>query len=67
MFGKRFRRFKIAIKIYGANKVIYTPRALNQLKNIYDLGFSNFEICMAKTPMSFSDDDKKMDDQMILQ
>jgi len=51
---------KTAFKIYGANEVVYSSKALNQLKNINDLGFSKFEICMAKTPMSFSDDEKKI-------
>ncbi|MEC4050511.1 formate--tetrahydrofolate ligase [Flavobacterium sp. SUN046] len=50
----------IATKIYGADGVEYSVKAKNQLKNIKDLGFDNFPVCMAKTPKSLSDDDTKL-------
>lgn len=50
----------IATQIYGANGVEYSVKAKNQLKNIKDLGFDNFPVCMAKTPKSLSDDDTKL-------
>ena len=48
----------VAKEIYGANSVDYTPKAKSQLKNIKNLGFNKFAVCMAKTPVSFSDNDK---------
>ncbi len=48
----------VAKEIYGANSVEFSPKAKTQLKMINDLGFSHFSVCMAKTPASFSDNDK---------
>jgi formate--tetrahydrofolate ligase len=50
----------IAKEIYGANKVEFLPKAKTQLKLIQSLGFNHYPVCMAKTPASFSDDDKKI-------
>ena len=44
--------------IYGANSVEFSPKSKAQLKMINDLGFGHFSICMAKTPASFSDNEK---------
>ncbi len=49
----------IATEIYGAKSVAYSPKANTQLKHIHDLGFGKFPVCMAKTPKSLSDDEKK--------
>ncbi len=49
----------IATKIYGATSVEYSVKAKSQLQQIKDFGFSNFPVCMAKTPKSFSDDESK--------
>ncbi|WP_425392990.1 formate--tetrahydrofolate ligase [Ekhidna sp.] len=46
----------IAERIYGANKISYSPNAKKMLKRAEDLGFGEFPICMAKTQNSFSDD-----------
>ncbi len=46
----------VAKKIYGANQVVYTPRAERELKRIYALGYDKLPICIAKTPLSLSDD-----------
>ncbi len=47
---------KIATEIYGANRVIYTPKAEKDLKKIEKLGFNNLPVCIAKTNRSLSDD-----------
>ncbi|MFY8186780.1 MAG: formate--tetrahydrofolate ligase [Flavobacterium sp.] len=48
----------IAKEIYGASAVEFSPKSKNQLKMINELGFGHFSVCMAKTPASFSDNDK---------
>lgn len=50
----------IATSIYGAKQVAYSAKAKSQLKRINELGFNEFPVCMAKTPKSFSDDEKKI-------
>jgi formate--tetrahydrofolate ligase len=49
----------IALKIYGATNVEYTPKAKTQLKKIKSLGFDHMPVCIAKTPRSLSDDENK--------
>ena len=51
---------KIVTKVYGGKGVRLTPAAKRELKQLEELGFSNYPICMAKTQYSFSDDDKKL-------
>jgi len=46
----------IVRKIYHANGVTYTQRAKQNIKMMEELGFRNVPICIAKTPLSFSDD-----------
>ena len=48
----------VAKEIYGANSVEFSPKSKSQLKMINDLGFCHFSVCMAKTPASFSDNEK---------
>ena len=50
----------IAKQVYGAESVVYSQKAKNQLKTIYDLGFDKVPICMAKTPKSLTDDETKI-------
>ena len=50
----------VATKIYGANKVNYSSKALSQLKQINKLGFDKLPVCIVKTPKSLSDDEKKL-------
>lgn len=50
----------IAKEVYGAESVVYSQKAKNQLKTIYDLGFDKVPICMAKTPKSLTDDEIKI-------
>lgn len=46
----------IAKKIYGAEKVDFSPKAKRDLKTILDLGLEGLPICIAKTQKSLSDD-----------
>lgn len=48
----------IAKQIYGATSVKFTDSAIEKLKLINDLGYSNLPVCMAKTPKSLSDNPK---------
>ncbi len=50
----------IATEIYGASHVEYTAKAKIQLKQITNLGYQEFPVCIVKTPASFSDDEKKI-------
>ncbi len=49
---------KIAKTIYGAGEVAYAPEAIKKMKDLEEKGFANLPICMAKTPLSLSDDPK---------
>ena len=51
---------KIVTRVYGGKGVRLTPAANRELKQLEELGFSNYPICMAKTQYSFSDDAKKL-------
>lgn len=49
---------KIAIinkELYGGKNVEYTTKALNEIKAIEEMGFSNLPVCIAKTQYSLSD------------
>ncbi len=48
----------IAKSIYRADEVVYLPEAEKKLEEYIKEGFDNFYVCMAKTPASFSDNDK---------
>ncbi|MAI29835.1 MAG: formate--tetrahydrofolate ligase [Rickettsiales bacterium] len=47
---------KVATEIYRASDVSFSPQAIKKLKEISDLGYDNFPVCMAKTQYSFSTD-----------
>jgi formate--tetrahydrofolate ligase len=51
---------KICSEAYGAEDVVYTKRALLDLRRIARLGLEGLPICMAKTPASLSDDAKRL-------
>lgn len=55
-----FKIETIAKEVYGADAVVFSQKALNQLKSIYNLGLDKLPICMAKTQKSLSDDEKKI-------
>ncbi|GIC73113.1 formate--tetrahydrofolate ligase 2 [Limosilactobacillus fermentum] len=46
----------IATKVYGAGRVAFSKKALNQLKQFEKLGWNDLPICIAKTQYSFTDD-----------
>ena len=46
----------ICKNIYHADNVVLTDNAKKQAKQLTELGFGNYPICMAKTQYSFSDD-----------
>ncbi len=50
--------FKIASKVYGANKVVYKKAAMEKLEEIKKTNYKDFYICMAKTPLSLTDNAK---------
>lgn len=50
----------IAKQIYGADAVDYSVKAKAHLKTIKALGMEGLPVCMAKTPKSLSDDEKKL-------
>lgn len=49
---------RICTKIYGADGVIYSERAEEQIRVFEKLGWNQLPICMAKTPLSLSDNPK---------
>ena len=52
---------KVATKIYGAESVEYSEKALKEIEKIEKLGFSNLPVCIAKTQYSFSDNPKNLE------
>lgn len=52
--------YTIATKMYGAKGVEYLPKAKAGLKQIKEFGFDHMPVCIAKTPKSLSDDEKKV-------
>ncbi len=51
---------KVATKIYYAKDVEYSEKALEEIKKIEKLGFSDYPVCIAKTQYSLSDDPKNL-------
>ncbi len=51
---------KIAKNIYGAENVEYSEEAVEKIKEIEKLGYSNLPVCIAKNQYSFSDDAKNL-------
>ena len=51
----------VATKVYGAQDVEFSEEALNKIKEIEKLGYSNLPVCIAKTQYSFSDDAKNLE------
>jgi formate--tetrahydrofolate ligase len=50
---------KVACRLYGANKVTFSPAARKKMKLVESLGMEKFPICIAKTQYSFSTDAKR--------
>ena len=51
---------KVATKIYGAAKVVWTAKAKKSLEKMLPLGVDKLPVCVAKTQYSLSDDPKKL-------
>jgi len=51
---------KIAQKIYGADRVVYTVNAERDIKLCKKIGIDKLPICIAKTQYSLSDDSKEL-------
>ncbi|MGE5342449.1 MAG: formate--tetrahydrofolate ligase [Candidatus Omnitrophota bacterium] len=51
---------RIATKVYGADGVIFSWEAKRKLKLIARLGMDHFPVCIAKTPLSVSDNPEKL-------
>jgi formate--tetrahydrofolate ligase len=49
---------KIVHKVYGAKEIVYSEEAKKTISQAKKLGFSDFYICMAKTPLSITDNPK---------
>ena len=50
----------IARIIYGAEKVVFTDMAKEKLRAYQADGYGDYPVCMAKTPLSLSDDPKQL-------
>nr|5A5G_A Chain A, FORMATE--TETRAHYDROFOLATE LIGASE [Tepidanaerobacter acetatoxydans Re1]5A5G_B Chain B, FORMATE--TETRAHYDROFOLATE LIGASE [Tepidanaerobacter acetatoxydans Re1] len=50
----------ISQKIYGADDVMFTDKALKEIANLEKLGFGKMPVCIAKTQYSLTDDPKKL-------
>lgn len=51
---------KVVKKIYGANEAVLSENAINSIRKIERLGYTNLPICIAKTQYSFSDNPKDL-------
>jgi formate--tetrahydrofolate ligase len=51
---------RVARAIYGADDVDFTATAKQQLARAVSLGFGELPVCVAKTPLSLSDDDQRV-------
>jgi formate--tetrahydrofolate ligase len=49
----------VALKMYGARDVVFTPRAKRDLADVERLGHAQLPVCIAKVPGSLSDDAKR--------
>lgn len=48
----------LALDLYGADAVDFSPEAEREIKQIANLGYGHLPVCVAKTPSSLSDDPK---------
>lgn len=49
---------KIATRIYGARRVLFSEKALAMIPKFETIGAATYPVCIAKTQYSFSDDEK---------
>ena len=52
---------KVSQKVYGAEGVVFTEKALKNIELIKKFGYENLPVCIAKTQYSFSDDPKNLE------
>lgn len=52
---------KVCKMVYGANNIIYSEKALENIKQIENNGYISLPVCISKTPYSFTGDAKKLD------
>ena len=50
----------VAKKIYGAETVSFSEKAIKMLKLVHDSGLDHFPVCVAKTQYSFTPDPKRV-------
>ena len=50
---------KIAMNLYGANLVTYSPASRKMIKLVNEMGIAHYPVCIAKTQYSFSTDPKQ--------
>ena len=50
----------IARRVYGADGIAFSDAARVKLARFTELGFGKLAVCMAKTPMSFTEDGKRL-------
>lgn len=50
---------KIAVNLYGANLVTYSPESRKMIKLINEMGIAHYPVCIAKTQYSFSTNPKQ--------
>lgn len=50
----------ISTEIYGAADVVFDDKAMKELREMTQLGFGSFPVCMAKTQYSLSDDAQRL-------
>ena len=51
---------KVSKNIYYAKDVIFSDKALDEIKKLKKLGYDNYPVCIAKTQYSLSDDPKNL-------
>jgi formate--tetrahydrofolate ligase len=49
---------KVGAQVYGADGVVFTGESKKKLKSIKKLGLEKLPVCIAKTPLSLSDNKK---------
>jgi formate--tetrahydrofolate ligase len=51
---------KVATRVYGADDVVLSKAAAQELARLAEAGFARAPVCIAKTPASFSDDPARL-------
>ena len=59
--GLKEKIIKVCKDIYGAKGCKFSDKALEKIEKFEKLGFKNVPVCVAKTPLSFSDDPKNLE------